>query len=335
MHSMVFIMRSKHLAVHREATRAVSNMLSSTAFHKLFLDDGGLVSLFQNCRSLDTETVFNCSLIFRKLTPVLANHDAIVGKGGLEPLQFLTRSHDLASQRQAAAAMRDLASNVNYKAIMAEEGCLLRAIELGKNSDLELRILGLGTIRHLVINTRVKRPFYEQGGLSPVFMGVEDSVQDLDLLRQCSAILAITTENAENQVSFVKDGVLPRLVHLSTVDSLDIQRDVAKTYASLTANPENQVGVFGAAEVKSLLKLCDNIDEPCRRDALVCIGNLAVTNKNQLMIAKLGALPVLARGMTSEFETCQRFSCRAIYRLAANVDIQVGKTHIPPRPVLT
>ena len=120
MHSMVFIMRSKHLAVHREATRAVSNMLSSTAFHKLFLDDGGLVSLFQNCRSLDTETVYNCSLIFRKLTPVLANHDAIVGKGGLEPLQFLTRSHDLASQRQAAAAMRDLASNVNYKAIMAE-----------------------------------------------------------------------------------------------------------------------------------------------------------------------------------------------------------------------
>ena len=52
---------------------------------------------------------------------------------------------------------------------------MLRAIELGKNSDLELRILGLGTVRHLVINTRVKRPFYEQGGLSPVFMGVEVS----------------------------------------------------------------------------------------------------------------------------------------------------------------
>jgi hypothetical protein len=45
-----------------------------------------------------------------------------------------------------------------------------------KNSDLELRILGLGTVRHLVINTRVKRHFYEQGGLSPVFMGVEVSV---------------------------------------------------------------------------------------------------------------------------------------------------------------
>jgi hypothetical protein len=83
--------------------------------------------------------------------------------GGLEPLQLLTRSHDLASQQQAAASLRDLASNINYKAIMAEEGCLLRAIELSKNNDEVLRVLGLGTIRHLCINTRVKRPFYEQG----------------------------------------------------------------------------------------------------------------------------------------------------------------------------
>ena len=128
------------------------------------------------------------------MKPVIANHDVIIGTDGLEPLQFLTRSHDLESQRQAAAAMRDLATNINYKAVMTEEGCIVRAIELGKNSDLELRILGLGTIRHLCINTRVKRPFYDQGGLSPVFMGVEDSVQDIDLLRQCSAILAITSQ---------------------------------------------------------------------------------------------------------------------------------------------
>jgi hypothetical protein len=67
---------------------------------------------------------------------------------------------------------------------MAEEGCLLRAIELSKNSDELLRVLGLGTIRHLCINTRVKRPFYEQGGLGPVFMGIEDKSQNEDLLTQ-------------------------------------------------------------------------------------------------------------------------------------------------------
>lgn len=140
MHVMVFVMRSKHLSVHREASRAVSNMLSSSAFHRLFLDDGGLVSLFRLCHSLDVEVQhdnddaciesfnnnnnnntfnpliynflliyiliyiliylpskvqYNCALIFRKLSPVLSNHEFIVGKGGLTPLQILTRTPDV------------------------------------------------------------------------------------------------------------------------------------------------------------------------------------------------------------------------------------------------
>jgi hypothetical protein len=154
MHTMIFIMRSKHLAVHREAARAVANMLSSTAFHRLFLDDSGLNSLFRLCRSLDVETLYNCSIIFRKLSPVLANHEYIISKGGLAPLQLLTRTNDLQVNRQATAALRDVASNVNFKAIMAEEGCLVRSIELARDDDLQLRILAMGVIRHLSINTR-------------------------------------------------------------------------------------------------------------------------------------------------------------------------------------
>ena len=95
-HMSVFLMRSKHLSVHREAARigkqlsecyvllakfitfnffVVSNMLTSSASHRLFLDDGGLISLFRLCRSLDSETLVSCALIFRKLTPVLARYE--------------------------------------------------------------------------------------------------------------------------------------------------------------------------------------------------------------------------------------------------------------------
>ena len=70
--------------------------------------------------------------------------------------------------------MRDLASNINYKSIMAEEGCLTRAIELTRDPDLNLRILGMGTIRHLSINTRVKRPIIQEGALGPMFIAVEE-----------------------------------------------------------------------------------------------------------------------------------------------------------------
>ena len=87
---------------------------------------------------------------------------------------------------------------------MAEEGCLKRAIELGRHSDLVLRILGLGTLRHMSINTRIKKPIIEEGGLGPIFMGIEDKEQDIDLLRQCAAVVANIAENGENQITLIK-----------------------------------------------------------------------------------------------------------------------------------
>lgn len=265
MHHMVFIMRSKHLSVHREAARCVANLLSSSAFHRLFLDDGGLNSLFRLCRSLDTETLYNCSLIYRKLSPVLTNHEFIVGNGGLAPLLILTQTLDLSTNRQAVAAMRDISSNLNYKAVMAEEGCLTRAVELARDDDLELRILAVGTLRHLSINTRIKRPIITEGALGPLYAGIEDKAQNSDLMRQCAAVIGNIAENGENQVTLIKDAVLPRLVHMTDFPHPEVLQDVARTYALLASNPENHTGVFGAAEIKSMIKLLASKEENTRR----------------------------------------------------------------------
>lgn len=106
---------------------------------------------------------------------------------------------------------------------MAEEGCLKRAIELARTTDTQLRILGLGTIRHLSINTRIKRPIIAEGSLAPLYMAVEDKLQDIDMLRQCAAILANIAENGENQITLIKDGAMPRLVHLSSVPHPEVR----------------------------------------------------------------------------------------------------------------
>ena len=83
MHTLCYLMRSKHMSVHREASRAVSNLLSTTATHSVFLDEDGLRSLFSVARSQDNECQYNAALCFRKLSPNLGNHDAIISKGGL------------------------------------------------------------------------------------------------------------------------------------------------------------------------------------------------------------------------------------------------------------
>jgi hypothetical protein len=110
MHSMIFLMRSRHVPVHREACRCVANLLSSTSFHRQFLDDNGLNSLFRQSRSQDAETLFSCSVIFRKLAPVLLNHEPIISKGGLSPLQHLTLTTEVETNRQVS---RDLRSRLS------------------------------------------------------------------------------------------------------------------------------------------------------------------------------------------------------------------------------
>lgn len=328
MHNVIFTMSSKHVSVHREASRAISNLLTSNAFHSFFLDDGGLTPLFRLCKTLDVETLYNCAVIYRKLASIHDNHDFIIGKGGLMALLNLTRTLDLKVNRLASAAIRDLSSNPKFKIILSEEGVLRRAIELSSDVDLELKILGIGTLRHLSVNSRVKRPIVEQGGLGPIFLAVEDKVQDIDLLRQCSSVLQYLLENTENQISFVHDGVLPRLVHLSSVNDMDIQRDVAKAFASLSSNLENLNNVFGSIEIQSILSLvnaCDdtkNDGEICCRDALVSLGNLSSSDSNQLLIFQLGGLSHLLRAAKSRYESCHIYVCRCLYRLASHRAIQ-------------
>ena len=38
----------------------------------------------------------------------------------------------------------------------------------------------------------------------------------------------------------------------------------------------------------------------------------------------MGGLGVITRCLASEFETCQRFACRVLYRLSAHSDIQTS-----------
>ena len=143
---MISLMQSKHLSIHREASRCVANLLSSSPSHRLFIDGSGLPALFRLCSSLDVETQYNCALIFRKLSPVLSNHELIISRKGLGPLHTLTMTQDIDVNRQAVAALRDMASNLNFKAIMAEQGCLKRAIDLTRDPDLQIRTLAMGYV---------------------------------------------------------------------------------------------------------------------------------------------------------------------------------------------
>lgn len=78
----------------------------------------GLRSLLLVATSLDDECQYNAAVIYRKLCADRHTHDYVVGRGGLQALLGLVQLRGLGTQRQAAAALRDVCSNKEHKARM-------------------------------------------------------------------------------------------------------------------------------------------------------------------------------------------------------------------------
>lgn len=55
-----------------------------------------------------------------------------------------------------------------FQVTVAGEGGLRALVALSRCEDLELRILAAGALRHLSLNTRVKRPMVEEGALGSI-----------------------------------------------------------------------------------------------------------------------------------------------------------------------
>ena len=319
LHRMIFLMNSRQQSVHREAARCVSNLLTSVSCHRLFLEDNGLASLNRLSKgTIDIETQYNCALIFRKLSPVIANHAEIFGMECYSPLIALTRVSDTSVARTAMASLRDLASNVNYKTLLAECGGLQRALELSVDAELTVRILALGILRHLSISSRIKRPMVGLSVMGIIVANIEDRIQDMDILRQCAAILSSLAENTENQLQLLQEKVNHCLVHLSEVRHPEVEQDTAKCFASITANAESHSEMFGELELHALFRLMSSNEENCVRDALISVGNIAIVSTKQVFIVEYGGLSFLSKALKSQFLSCQKYAARAVYRLAAH-----------------
>lgn len=332
LHVLTYLMRSRHVSTHREAARAVANLLTSNDSHVVFLSEDGLRSVFFVAASRDAECQYCAALIFRKLTLNVETHNSIFGKGGMRPLIDLVGLPDVRTRRQAAAALRDLASNKEHKVTFSEEGGLRSLISVARENDLQLKVLAVGALRHLSLNTRLKRTIVREGALGPVYDALLDDQKreendtekdlELDLIAQSAGLLGNLAEDSTNQVTLVKDGVMKLLVKLSRVAHAGVQIDVARALCSISAHPDNQVGVFGPDELQALFELVGHEETPCARDAAIAVGNLASGTKNQLQLVHLGCLPPLIELLKKDSSCLQIAAARALCRLAALTENQ-------------
>lgn len=84
-------------------------------WHAIRPTQDGLRSLLLVATSLDDECQYNAAVIYRKLCADENTHDYVIGRGGLRALLGLIQLRGMATQRQAAAALRDICCNKDHK----------------------------------------------------------------------------------------------------------------------------------------------------------------------------------------------------------------------------
>ncbi|CAM9748222.1 unnamed protein product, partial [Choristocarpus tenellus] len=112
--AMVGLMQHDALDIFREASRTISNLLTSFEHQAVIIEDG-LPGLNALAFSPDTECQYHAALSFRKLSPNLASHRGVCFGGGLLALFHLLRVKDTKTRRQAATALRDLCAHADHK----------------------------------------------------------------------------------------------------------------------------------------------------------------------------------------------------------------------------
>eukprot|EP00953_Heterococcus_sp_UTEX-ZZ885_P035587 18364-Heterococcus_DN1.PRE.6 len=346
MHYLLHLMRSRHLAVHREAARAVANLLSSSIARDQWILEDGLRSLAPIAKSTDAECQYSATLILRKVCAGAASsaQTYLVGGGGLKLLLLLLQRDDVDTRRQAAAALLDIACCSEHRVTIAAEGGLQGLITAARCSDdVQLRLLSIGAIRHLSLAAKVKRVAVEDGVLGPLLCALDDVIayhskhgsnttsttavttttaavtaavaasrsvmtatECADTIAQCCGTLANLADDARNQVTLVTDGALPRLAALTAIGDEAVRCDIARAYGSITSNAECQVGCFTATDIDALLSL---IVRPFEE---LCTRDALMALGNLAVVNKNQALIAARGGLTCIIAvlTSSYVSCR-------------------------
>lgn len=252
---LVSLERHESIDIHREASRGIANLLSSFRHQATIIEDGvpGLVRL---AFSQDEECCYNAAMSFRKLAPNLKSHPVLVYAGTYKALFHLMKLPHQNTQRQAAAALRDLSANPEYKLRCAEDGGIPAMIELVRQqADEELQALGLAALRHVSMEDSLKQMIVQERALRPALKAIASNNEDIQL--QCAGLLANLSELAENHIAMVEDSAVVGLVTLSFSRNSEIQQDTARALANISSQQDAHVPMYKQGAFTSLVKLSE------------------------------------------------------------------------------
>jgi len=313
-HFLVLSSRNRSVDIHREATRALSNLLSSLDGRKEFLSERGLQSLFAIARSVDVECQYNAALCLRKLVSDHSNHNKLVAQGSLKSIILLTDAEDLGVQLQALSALKSISSNQEMKVEFVEQGGLSTSISLLTKSNLKIRTIAMGVLQNLSVSSKLKHDLSEENTIASIVnIGIKEV--DDDILRHCAGTISNLSQFENIRGLMIKQNIVDVMIRLAKIDDSITQSFVARAFSYFSCNDVIYEILKEASTIETILHILLSQEEDCAREASNALGNLAKNESMEILISKCGCFRPLILQLKSKHESVQIKVCRALHRL--------------------
>ena len=221
--SIVFCLEREELDLKREASRIVANLLSAHEIHPHIIQRG-LDSLILLSAYTCKECRYQTALAFRKLTPTISSHQALINDG-LSNIISLVKDQDSKTRKQAATAIRDLSASGKENTVFFKLGVPAAMVELVRDADKEIQIIAVATLRHLSSSEQIKEGFSTSGMVESVIRCVSWANEDLRC--QIAGLFANLSEHRECQSTIISNGIV------KAIDSLMLAPSDAQEQAEI------------------------------------------------------------------------------------------------------
>ena len=324
--------------IYREATRAISNILSIFASHYQFIAQNGLRKLSRLVNILqctDYECLYSISLSLRKLAARSENHRALFDEK-LSIVKMLDRlsAYDdfLDVQLLSMASLVDLSSNAKKFTNFGEEGDGLLIVTCSLTScfhaKTQMKLLALQILRRLLCCATLKEvnQICTSNVVSSIFECTRENTE-IPLLEGCSQIISILLEHSEIQMIAVHDTMfIPTLHKLEEEGSNLCKRNLSKILCCLSCNSQvRDLGkqVFGDEEIRLIFALLSNCDDSqCFKFTTGTICNLLTVESSFIekfdSSTLMSLLKIIVTRERQFVNMTSNYVCLALHRIIGN-----------------
>ncbi|PRT55474.1 Vacuolar protein 8 [Wickerhamiella sorbophila] len=269
--------KSKDMRVQRNATGALLNMTHSNENRRELVNADAIPVLVSLLSSTDPDVQYYCTTALSNIAVEAENRQRLAQT---EPhlvhhLVHLMGSSSPRIQCQAALALRNLASDVNYQVEIVRANGLPLLLNLLQCSHTHLVLAAVACIRNVSIHPLNEAAIVDAGFLGPLVDLLSQTENEEILCHAVSSLRNLAASSEKTKLNIVETGAVQKCIDLVGRVPASVQSEITACIAVLALGDELKGTMLSLGIVKVLvpLTMVDNVE--VQGNSAAALGNLS------------------------------------------------------------